>query len=57
MTLLNAKETSWPKDVGIGPKVTKLKGGLVEAQPAVQVPSITEHRLVKPSSLQVLSAA
>ena len=57
MTLLSAKEISSPKDVGAGPEVTKLKGGLVVAQPVVQMPSITKHRLVKPSSLQVLSAA
>ena len=57
VTLLSAKEISSPKDVGAGPEVTKLKGGLVVAQPVVQMPSITKHRLVKPSSLQVLSAA
>ena len=31
MTVLSAKEIIWPKVVGGGPVVTKLKGGLDEA--------------------------
>ena len=57
MTFLNAKEISWPKDVGGGPVVTKLKGGLDEAQPVVQVPPFMKGSLVKPSSFQVKSGA
>ena len=55
MTVLSAKEIIWPKVVGGGPVVTKLKGGLDEAQPVVQVPSSKKSSLVKPSPLQVKS--
>ena len=51
VTVLSAKEIIWPKVVGGGPVVTKLKGGLDEAQPVVQVPSSKKGSLVKPSPL------
>ncbi|KAF3970804.1 hypothetical protein CMV_005533 [Castanea mollissima] len=55
VTCMDAKEISWPKDLSVGPEVTKQKGGLDEAQPAVQVPSLKKGSLVKPIFLQVKS--
>ena len=46
VTVLSVKEISWPKVVGGGLVVAKLKGGLDEAQPIVQAPSSKKGRLV-----------
>ena len=46
VTVLSTWEISWPKVVGGGLVVTKLKGGLDEAQPIVQAPSSKKGRLV-----------
>ena len=57
VSYLGAKEISWTKNFSGGPEASKQIGGLVEAQPVVQVPSIKKGNLVKPSFLQVKSNA
>ena len=57
MTCLDPKEISWPKVLSGGPEIPKLTGGLVEAQPVVQVSSFKKGSLVKPSFFQVNSDA
>ena len=37
MTCLGATEIKWPKDTSGGPKISKLTGGLVKAQPEATV--------------------
>lgn len=49
VTCLDPKEISWPKVLSGGPEVPKLSGGLVKAQPVVQVPSFKKGSLVKPN--------
>ena len=49
MTWLGDKELSWPKVLSDGPEVTKQTGGLVKAQPVVQVYSQKKGSLVKPN--------
>ena len=51
VTYLDAKEFSWPKDVGVGPDIINFSGGLAQAQPVVEV-SPLKGILVKPVGLK-----
>ena len=51
MTYLDAKELSWPKDVGVGPDIINFSGGLAQAQPVVEV-SPLKGILVNPMGLK-----
>ena len=51
VTYLDAKEFSWPKDVGIGPDIINFSSGLAQAQPVVEV-SPLKGILVKPVGLK-----
>jgi len=45
VSYLGAKEISWTKNFSGGLEVSKQTGGLVEAQPVVQVPSLKKGNL------------
>ena len=51
VTYLDAKEISWPKDVGVGPDIINFSGGLAQAQPVVEV-SPLKGILVNPVGLK-----
>ena len=51
VTYLDAKELSWPKDVGVGPDIINFSGGLAQAQPVVEVSSL-KGILVNPVGLK-----
>ena len=51
VTYLDAKELSWPKDVGVGPDIINFSGGLAQAQPVVEV-SPLKGILVNPVGLK-----